>query len=557
MRFGPPTLREVFVKEEKRILLAFLLISLIVLVFYSRHVPQAPSPPETSSQKESFRKGLREEEGPSLPSSPETLFTLGEESEVHVETDLYHAVLSTKGGTLKSIEMKHYRGWEWDPLKRVWKERERVELIPEGRRALSLSLGKESPSLESSRKGVDLSEASFHVDLKGLNLYQAGEEGKIRFSLVLPSGEEIKKTYHFREGSYLIGLEWEGGGAEKGILTWGAGLRATEKKESDLQDFSAVVLMGGEYLRYPRKESKKEVVEPIELDSKSGQVSWAGVRNKYFLASMIPREGEVEGFTVQQTGLKEISISLTTHSSSVVLYDIYLGPIDYDELEKLGVGLEKVVDLGWEWVRPISRGILYLMKFLHRVLPGHNYGVVIILFSGLMMIVFFPLYLRSLRATQEMQRLQPKINQIRERLKKEPQEMNREIMSLYKKHKVNPLGGCLPLLFQMPVFFGLYAILRSTIELRGASFLTISDLSQPYPVLALIMGGTMFLQQRFTGVSSDPRQKMMMWMMPVFMTVIFINFPAGLVLYWLVYNILSLIQHFLIRKREKGEEVTA
>jgi YidC/Oxa1 family membrane protein insertase len=565
---NPTAIREVLVKEEHRILLAFLLITLIAVFFYTRPFKEPSAVPESSQNQEYLEEGplagdekeaelkppIQRNEGPVTPLPP-SLF-IGKGEVVVVDTDLYRIELSTRGGTIQSVKLKQYRGWELDSLKNTWEEKEQVELIPEGKRALGLSLGFESAYEGRKIEEIDLMDAFFEVDKKALSLFQPGEEGVVNFSLLLPTGQRVLKTFYFQEGSYLVGLDWESSSAERGTLTWGAGLRSTEKKETDLSDFASVVLMGGEFLRFARKEKKKELLNPIELESKSGQVSWAGVRNKYFLASIIPREGEIEGFSAQQLGLTNLAVSIFSRSASRVRYDIYIGPIDYEKLRNLEVGLERVVDMGWGWIRPISKGILYLLKFLYRSLPGHNYGVVIIIFSGLMMLIFFPLSLKSLRATRSMQKIQPKITQLREKHKKDPQRMNREMMALYKKNKVNPLGGCLPLVFQMPVFFGLYAVLRSTIELRGADFLMISDLSQPYPILAFIMGGTMIVQQRFTGVSQDPRQKMMMWMMPVFMTVIFINFPAGLVLYWLTYNILSITQHLLIRRREKVEEVS-
>jgi YidC/Oxa1 family membrane protein insertase len=555
------------VKEEHRILLAFLLITLIAVFFYTRPFKEPSAVPE-SSQNQGYleedplagdevetelKPSIPRNEGPVTPLPP-SLF-IGEGKVVVVETDLYRIELSTRGGTIQSVKLKQYRGWERDSLKNSWEEKEQVELIPEGRRALGLSLGFVSAYGGRKIEEIDLMDAFFEVDKNSLSLYQPGEDGMIKFSLLLPTGQRVMKTFYFQQGSYLIGLDWESSSAERGTLTWGAGLRSTEKKETDLSDFATVVLMGGEFLRFTRKEKKMEILNPIELESKSGQVAWAGVRNKYFLASIIPREGEIEGFSAQQLSLKNLGVSLFSRSASRVRYDIYIGPIDYEELRNLEVGLERVVDMGWGWIRPISKGILYLLKFLYRTLPGHNYGVVIIVFSGLMMLIFFPLSLKSLRATRSMQKIQPKITQLREKYKKDPQRMNRETMALYKKNKVNPLGGCLPLVFQMPVFFGLYAVLRSTIELRGADFLMISDLSQPFPILAVVMGGTMIIQQRFTGASQDPKQKMMMWMMPVFMTVIFINFPAGLVLYWLTYNILTITQHLLIRRRERVEEV--
>lgn len=172
-----------------------------------------------------------------------------------------------------------------------------------------------------------------------------------------------------------------------------------------------------------------------------------------------------------------------------------------------------------------------------------------------MMIIFYPLTFRSLRSMREMQKMQPKINALREKYKSDPQKLNAEMIGIYRKEGINPLGGCLPLLFQMPVFWALFAILRSMIELRGAQFLWIGDLSErdPFFILPILMAGSMYIQQRFT--PTDPRQKAMTLMMPLVMLFIFWSFPAGLVLYWLVYNILSVVQHYLLhRRREEPKE---
>ncbi len=435
-----------------------------------------------------------------------------------------------------------------------------VELIPYGERVLSFDL-----------PGLDLRNSPFMIERRSLS------DGE-RVSLVyeLPSGQSLTEELTFKNGSYLIQLRLVGGEFDSFRLNWGGGLAVTEENsKDDLGYASAVALVGKEFHKENLLKLKQMEREKGGL-AERGRVNWVGLRTKYFLACLIPQEpDETEGFEGEllpsvpriserraafgcmpgRVGEGRISVTLSTRGRDL---SVYTGPLDYDTLRGMEIGLEKVVDLGWGWISPISRGILALFKAIYRVVP--NYGVVIITFSCLMMVVFFPLTRRSLHQMQQMQRLQPKVEALRKKLQKEPQKMNVEMMKLYREHRVNPLGGCLPLIFQMPVFFALFSVLRSTIELRRAGFvLWIDDLSMPdtlcyvgdfaVHVLPVLMLASMMVQQRFTVM--DPRQKAMTYMMPIMFTFIFWNFPAGLVLYWLSYNILSTIQHWLIRRRER------
>jgi YidC/Oxa1 family membrane protein insertase len=210
--------------------------------------------------------------------------------------------------------------------------------------------------------------------------------------------------------------------------------------------------------------------------------------------------------------------------------------------------LDRMVNLGWKIIRPFSIGILWFFVNLHKIIP--NYGLVIIVFTILIKVVFHPLTHKSTKATLKMQELQPKLAQLKEKLKKDPARLNQETMKMYKQSGVNPLGGCLPLLFQMPIFYALFVVFRSTIELRGARFaFWLTDLSQkdPYYVLPIIMAGTMFWQQKIT--IKDPKQAMLVYLMPIMFFFFFYNFPAGLTLYWTVFNALSLIETYYFKHK--------
>jgi YidC/Oxa1 family membrane protein insertase len=230
----------------------------------------------------------------------------------------------------------------------------------------------------------------------------------------------------------------------------------------------------------------------------------------------------------------------------------------------VGADLAKIVDFGFFDI--IAKPLLHVMNFLHRYLP--NYGVVIIIITIIVKLLFWPLSNKSYQSMSQMKKLQPKMAELRAKYKNDKKMMNQEIMNLYKLYKVNPLGGCLPMIFQIPVFFAFYKMLYQAIELRHAPFfLWIDDLSAPdrlfsfdftipmmtapygIPVLTIIMGASMFLQQKMSPPPGDPTQAKMMMFMPIFFTFIFINFPSGLVLYWLVNNILSMGQQYYVTKK--------
>lgn len=456
-----------------------------------------------------------------------------------------------KIGELPAWLEENYRGW--------------VELVPYGARALSLDL-----------PGADLGDSPFTITKYRL---RDGERASIVYEL--PSGESLTEELSFENGSYQFKLKVTGEKSDNFRLNWDGGLAVTEQNKNDDLGYSAAVAsLGGEFRKKNLLGLKKEGEGGWRGE---GTVHWVGLKTKYFLACLIPEDSmKTEGFvaafqplasepSAQEAGIGcmpgmgktvegRISLALKTRGRDL---SVYVGPLDYDTLKGMGRGLEKVVDLGWGWISPISRGILALFKGIHSVVP--NYGLVIIMFSCLVMVVFFPLTRRSLHQMQAMQKLQPKVEALRKKLKDEPQRMNVEMMRLYKEQRVNPLGGCLPLVFQMPVFFALFSVLRSTIELRRAGFLLwMDDLSVPdtlchiplpqggefalhtLPILMLV---SMIVQQRFT--PTDPRQKTMAYMMPIIFTFIFWNLPAGLVLYWLSYNVLSIAQHYLIRRRER------
>lgn len=298
-----------------------------------------------------------------------------------------------------------------------------------------------------------------------------------------------------------------------------------------------------------------------------GNITWTALKSKYFMVATIPERTvklreifvAADNNAILENAQIEVGRNSIDHS-----FQFYCGPVDYDRLRAFNIGLEDVMNFGWKLLRPISKLILKLLKFIHSLIP--NYGIAIIILSIIIKFVFYPLTHKSFTSAQKMQRVQPHIKELQAKYKGNPQKLQKETMKLYKEHGVSPLGGCLPLLIQFPFLFALYPVLQSTIELRHAGFIFwIKDLSipDPYYILPILMGITMFFQQKLMSQKPTPNmdekqlaqlktQKFMMYGMPIFFVFIFKSLPAGLVLYWFTYNILSVMEQLSIRKKTQS-----
>ncbi len=300
-------------------------------------------------------------------------------------------------------------------------------------------------------------------------------------------------------------------------------------------------------------------IEKIALDdswqnSIVGRIGWTGFENRYFIAATILKENS--GTELRLIKLRDDLLAYRLVSSPVTIfknnefrafYSCYLGPKDLDILKTQGENLATILDFGW--FDFVSKPLLIALKYSNK-LTG-NYGIDIIILTIIIKIIFFPLSHKSYKSMKKMQELQPMITKLRERYKDDKERMNREVMGLYRSQKANPLGGCLPMLLQFPVFIALYKVLLVSIELRHAPFIFwIQDLSakDPYYITPLLMGASMFIQQKMTPTAGDPTQAKMMLMMPVVFTFLFLSFPSGLVIYWLVNNVLSISQQLYTNK---------
>jgi YidC/Oxa1 family membrane protein insertase len=570
---------------EKRLLLAMVLCLLILLVYQSYvekeqerwreahkdlETEGLEKDPAQLAGSEAHGGGVPEEVPAGLQGSQENLAQEPEDpncEEVIVQTPLVQAVFCSRNGrpmrwTLKSYQFE--KPCEC-PVPGLRKKKgtngsdggreARVERIL-AREPEEYPLGLEISMGSGSR--IPIREI-LEPDLFRLDLKEGDEPSRITFSGTDAHGRAVRRVYTFRPDSYLVDLQVEIAGLDPSVRQAGLAMQLTERIPEEHRNsytFSGFMAFIDESL-----EKKKEV-DAGERIYYNGEVHWQGFSDKYFLTGLIPVDNPVSSVNLEQrhsadggsAGLftSRLIYNIQPHlqgETGRFAYSVYVGPKDLDVLRGSGHFLEKSIDLGWFGF--IAKPLLVVLKFFHRY--THNYGIAIIILTILIKILFHPLTRKQYESMRQMQKLQPKMQAIREKFKDDKERMNREVMDLYRTHKINPLGGCWPILLQIPVFFALYKALLNSIELRHAPFmLWIQDLSEKDPcyVTPLIMGATMFLQQKMTPAAGDPTQQKMMMFMPLIFTFMFLNFPSGLVLYWLVNNILSIGQQFVSQRRQ-------
>ena len=543
---------------EKRVII-FLVLSLAIIFGYDYilkelgWLPQPPPKQEASKQEpvsqsdsaqtqpiqagNDVNKGGAElvrpagESQPS-PSASEVALPSSEQT-VTVETDLFRAELTNRGGVVKSWELKRYRS--------APPEQKPVQLVYSGgkfRGPLSITV----PDIDvekALREGLYTVEKNFTT----LNASHPTGQVTLRFQ---DSDKQIavEKQLTFHHDSYIVDIAVRldgvtqpfdvGLGTNFGIVEWGEGF---------------IGLIGSASL----VDGKVEKETPDTELERKGAVQWVALQDKYFLSVLMPRQATAA--VVKKEGDKIISagvrVAAPASGTSMVL-QLYAGPKEYDTLRAFNVGLEDTIDFGWfifgswSFVKAVAKPIFYVLRFLYEF--THNYGITIILLTMGLKLLFVPLQYKSYKSMKQMQVIQPRVAAVQEKFKEDRDRLNKELIKLYRDHKVNPVGGCLPMVLQMPVFVALFNILYMTIDLRQAPFmLWITDLSaqDPYYVLPLIMGATMVIQQKITPTTMDPTQAKIMLILPAFMTFLFINFPAGLVLYWLTNNVLTILQQVI------------
>jgi YidC/Oxa1 family membrane protein insertase len=531
---------------EKRTFLAIALSILVLVVFSYITPPKRPvrktAPPQQKTEED--RKLSEQKEQVHIP-LPLVQTQAGEEKEIKVENSLYSVTFTTLGGTVKSWTIKGYS-----------ENGSIVELVPQKTILPPLSI-----IIDESQENPPPLYTYTPVPSKNIILNDSNKTATLTFFHSNPSGFSIKKSFTFYHNSYRVYFSTEVTGVQKYAVSIGTKfgisnekgawvhigpvlLKGSNKIDIDPKNIEGIGFFGRHIMG---KKSRNKV-------SYEGEIRWIAQEDKYFTAALAPLNKQskamVWSWGDDKKPYAEIAYVVNGNRGDFLLY---AGPKKIDILKTLNVGLEHIVDFGMFSI--IARPLFWLLKYLYKVVG--NYGWAIVILTIIVRVPFIPLLNKSQKSMKKLQQLQPQMAAIKEQYKKDPQRMQKEMMQLYKKHKVNPVGGCLPMLIQLPVFLALYKILLISIELKGAPFiLWITDLAakDPYYIMPVVMGITMVIQQKMTPTSMDPKQAKMMMLMPVVFTFMFLSFPAGLVLYWLVNNTLGIIQQYFINKKIKAEK---
>lgn len=538
---------------EKRTFLAFFL-SIAVFFLYSYffapekkpQVPPTAQPaPETSAAVQQPVSIQPSDAVAKLPAVAPTAL----QRDVTVETDLFTAVFTSRGGGLKSLVLKKYR------------ENNSSTSNP-------VVLGSDADpavlNFTTRAAGFNLTDsAPYSTEATSLKLAK-GESSQLVFNHQSGQGFTVRKTYTFTGDSYGFKLDTQVFnnsaaplvGAIQQIMTY----PGEPKVKDNRFDTAGAYLFADNSLH---TDKLKDVASASKKYDKN--VLWAGFADKYFLTALLSDKNSVASVELKKnpSGFMESIASspqftITPGQAATISQRLFVGPKDIDILKAQGNALEQSLDLGWFTI--LAKPLLYTLKFFYRYVG--NYGMAIIIITVILKALFFPLTHKSYKSMKDMQKIQPMMAALKEKYKDDRDAMNKAVMELYRDHKVNPLGGCLPMIVQIPVFFALYKALMFSIELRHAPFyFWITDLSGPDNLfgqllglpfvigpLPIVMGATMFIQQKMTPSNMDPLQAKMMLALPLVFTVMFLSFPSGLVLYWLVNNVLTIGQQMYINK---------
>ena len=547
----------------------FVLVMALANVIFPTQRP-VPPPEETAAASDARPEPSQDTEAPppapavepdldqrEAPEIRNRLVEAGELEEIPIKGEGYSGRVRRRGGVVTSFVLHGYT----DALDRP------ADLVRDP------EVGLLGVTLNTPGGDVDLRDLDFHLETRRMD--DGGSE--IRLLSEDPSGLSLSKTYRIHPDSLTFGFSLTADGVPNGdgsatyTVDWGNGMPLLEvRPEYDRDGMATVALLGKDIVREGGRKGQfgcggSGNRDAWETTVHDGMVRWAGVRNKYFVGALIPsaqKEGRVLSERNPGKAMARTSLRFPVDLEGRIRedYRVYLGPMKHEEMAALGVGLERAVDLGMKPIIPVSQLILWSMTNLYKVVP--NYGLVILILSVLTKVIFYPLTKKSLDSMKGLQNIKPELEKINQKYKEDAQRRNQETMKLYKTHKINPLGGCLPMLVQMPIFFALYSVLYNVIELRKAPFfLWIDDLSIPDNVgdlfgipinpLPVIMTGSMILQQRLT--PTDPRQAMMATLMPVMFLFFFYNLPSGLVFYWTVNNVVSIIQQIWIKRGDQAE----
>jgi len=573
--------------DQNRTLVAIALMGLILMIFFSDWYQEKVAPGSTAPQKPHIESSFSSESDttehtpvvntPVVAPSQSPLETLEAsslaETRVVVSTPLYEMHFSNRGGgTLEKVYLNDY----------LKKDSSRVQLISEMAEGV----------LANQFIGYDVENFDTQDILSVCSLGEGYDfdfsvyDNPASFSFEIPmaAGAKIIRTFTFYPDSFHFDLSQElinfdqVNAGRYFATSWSGGVAPTEKNRKDDLYYSEMYALLGD----DSSPSDYSADEDRESEVQTALTTWVGTRSKYFTAILIPEKsvsefkmdryqtagGDDNSEKIFDFDVRDAFDRRSTVSQSN--YRVYVGPLDFDILKGYNLSFEEMMN--WGWFGIIGKGALWVFKSLYSIIP--NYGVVLIIFSILVKLLLAPLTKKQFSSTQSMQQAQPQITALKEKYKDDPKRLNEETMKLYKELGVNPLGGCLPLLIQMPILIAMFNLFRTTIELRGAAFggleFWISDLSLPDTVgniagidinlLPIIMSATMMLQQKLMTptVNANPQMKNMPYIMTAVFFFMFYTFPSGLNLYYTLFNVMSIVQQkFFTPKQTLPASVTA
>ncbi len=530
--------------DTKRVIIAIALSFIIILAFQFLYTKFFPYTPATKLIAKKPKK-----EKPVVSNNTQDIETLIKKFKSYpVETPNYDSSLTESGVRFLRFKLKKY----FVDVKKT----KPVEMVSAPRYCLPIEIYLE--------KKTNLGTALFKGPEKYEKFVSKGKE-TLKFATNF-NGLKVVKTITFKSDSYFLDLDVKLTNTGKGVIQDRLLLRGAFKP---FVHGTHYVFKGPFYFTNHLEEVKMK--KPLE--TASGKFKYLGYEGNYFMVALIPLNlgnntlyatfrrlnRQVDEFILWLPKFK-----LAPGKSIDYKFKVYMGPKKLEDMEKEFPLLGKALYFGFFDI--FAKPILYVLKFFHRYIP--NYGWDIIVLTILLRILFFPLNQISFKSMKKMKEVQPIIERIRKKYKDDPEALNRELMNVYRTYKINPFSGCLPILIQIPIFIAFYEVLLMAIELRHAPFmLWINDLSAPerlyighlhipylggIPLLTILMGISMYVQQKLTPTSADPFQSKLMLFMPIFFTILFVNFPSGLVLYWFVNNILSIAQQYITLKLEKA-----
>ena len=535
--------------SNKRVILAVSL-SLMVLLGWNYFFPPV-TPLETATQNVTSPNqtvASAPEAGtqaaPSVSSAPTVQFSPVKGEKLTIETPLYHAVINSAGGVLESFVLKAYK-------ETIAKDSKNIDLVT------AQSVTKAPMGLIWNAQPT-WAQGEWSVQGGDLNLAD-GQRGSIQLLGTL-GGVKIARTLTFTGGSYEIKEEVKVTNTSTAQLQGNLAFSVSSGSltaESDKYNHTKIAYMAAGSLE--QEDSTKDLQLGVES---AVPAQWGGIESNYFLLALVPTSADMVVRAKLEDSVYRLTVTdqllLDPGITQLRTASYYFGPKTTHDMAALPKNLQASINYGFFDI--IAKPLNQFLHFLHSYVG--NYGVAIIILTIIIKVLFWPLSHKSYKSMEQMKKLQPMMAKIREKYADDREKMNSEIMQLYKTYKVNPAGGCLPMLMQIPVFFALYQALLGAIELRHAAFIPhlpftdmvwLADLSakDPYYITPLIMGATMFLQQRMSPPMGDPMQAKIMMFMPVIFTFLFLNFPAGLVVYWLVNNVLSIGQQWLMIRKSK------